>query len=65
MIPVYIGFRFIGKKFTLYSCLVIVLTSVLTDIIPGRADLPVMSAFLIASIRAELINGTVISTVSG
>ena len=37
MIPVYIGFRFIGKKFTLYSCLVIVLTSVLTDIIPGHA----------------------------
>ena len=31
-IPVYIGFRFIGKKFTMYSCLMIVLTSVLTDI---------------------------------
>ncbi|OKZ73328.1 MAG: hypothetical protein BHV87_10155 [Clostridiales bacterium 36_14] len=36
-IPVYIGFRFIGKKFTMYSCLMIVLTSVLTDIIPGYA----------------------------
>lgn len=34
-IPVYIGFRFIGKKFTMYSCLMIVLTSVLTDIIPA------------------------------
>ena len=34
-VPVYIGFRFIGKKFTLYSCLMIVLTSVLTDIVPG------------------------------
>ena len=34
-VPIYIGFRFIGKKFTLYSCLMIVLTSVLTDIIPG------------------------------
>ena len=33
--PVYIGFRFIGKKFTMYSCLMIVLTSVLTDFIPG------------------------------
>lgn len=33
--PVYIGFRFIGKKFTLYSCYVIVLTSILTDSIPG------------------------------
>ena len=34
-VPVYIGFRYIGKKFTLYSCLMIVLTSVLTDILPG------------------------------
>lgn len=30
-VPVYIGFRFIGKKFTLYSCLVIFLTGFLTD----------------------------------
>ena len=34
-IPVYIGFRFIGKKFTLYSCLMIMLTGILTDMIPG------------------------------
>ena len=34
-IPVYIGFRFIGKKFTLYSCLMIVLSGALTDILPG------------------------------
>lgn len=34
-IPIYIGFRFIGKKFTLYSCLMIVLNGILTDIIPG------------------------------
>lgn len=32
--PVYIGFRFIGKKFTLYSCLSILLTAVFTDMIP-------------------------------
>ena len=32
-IPVYIGFRFIGKKFTLYSCLMILLTGILTDLI--------------------------------
>ena len=36
-VPIYIGFRFIGKKFTLYSCLMIVLTSVLTDMLPGYA----------------------------
>ena len=35
-VPVYIGFRFIGKKFTLFSGLSIVLTSVLTDsFLPG------------------------------
>ena len=36
-VPVYIGFRFIGKKFTGYSCLMIVLTSILTDILPVYA----------------------------
>lgn len=36
-VPVYIGFRFIGKKFTLYSCLSILLTAVFTDMIPEHA----------------------------
>lgn len=57
-IPVYIGFRFIGKKFTLYSCLVIVLTSVLTDIIPGYA---ITYDTLLISIFGGMINGLVIS----
>ena len=35
--PVYISFRFIGKKFTLLSCLSILLTSVLTDLLPGMS----------------------------
>ncbi len=58
MIPVYIGFRFIGKKFTLYSCIVIVLTSVLTDIIPGHA---ITYDVLLIAIFGGLINGFVIS----
>lgn len=33
--PVYVGFRFIGKKFTLYTVIVIVLSSVFTDLVPG------------------------------
>ena len=33
-VPVYIGFRYIGKKFTIYSCLTIFLTSIFTDLIP-------------------------------
>ena len=34
-IPAIVSFKFIGKKFTLYSCLMIVLSSVLTDLLPG------------------------------
>ncbi|MDD6441341.1 MAG: YitT family protein [bacterium] len=57
-VPIYIGFRFIGKKFTLYSCLMIVLTSVLTDIIPGYV---ITYDTLLISIFGGIINGTVIS----
>lgn len=58
MIPIYIGFRFIGKKFTLYSCLMIVLTSVLTDMIPGYV---ITYDTLLISIFGGMINGFVIS----
>jgi uncharacterized membrane-anchored protein YitT (DUF2179 family) len=34
LVPVYIGFKYIGKKFTLYSCVMIVLTGFLTDLLP-------------------------------
>lgn len=57
-IPVYIGFRYIGKKFTLYSCLMIVLTSVLTDLIPGHV---ITYDTLLISIFGGMINGFVIS----
>ena len=57
-IPIWIGFRFIGKKFTLYSCLMIVLTSVLTDMLPGYA---ITYDTLLISIFGGLINGCVIS----
>lgn len=57
-VPIYIGFRFIGKKFTMYSCLMIVLTSVLTDIIPGYV---ITYDTLLISIFGGIINGTVIS----
>jgi uncharacterized membrane-anchored protein YitT (DUF2179 family) len=33
-IPVYISFRFIGKWFTIYSCLMVFLTGIFTDLIP-------------------------------
>ena len=57
-IPVYIGFRYIGKKFTLYSCLMIFLTSILTDIIPS---VPVTYDILLISIFGGMINGLAIS----
>jgi uncharacterized membrane-anchored protein YitT (DUF2179 family) len=53
-LPIYIGFRFIGKKFTLYSCVQIVLTSVLTDIIPGYA---LTYDVLLISIFGGIISG--------
>lgn len=58
VVPIYIGFKFIGKKFTLYSCLMIVLTAILTDIIP---DIAVTYDILLISIFGGIINGFVVS----
>lgn len=57
-IPVYIGFRFIGKKFTLLSCLMIVLTGFFTDLFPGYI---ITYDTLLISIFGGLINGLAIS----
>ena len=57
-IPIYIGFRYIGKKFTLYSCLMIFLTGALTDIIPSHV---VTYDILLISIFGGIINGLAIS----
>lgn len=57
-LPVYIGFRFIGKKFTLYSCLSILVTSLLTDLIP---DVAVTYDILLISIFGGIISGFAIS----
>ena len=56
--PVYIGFRFIGKKFTIYSLIMILLTSVLTDTIPSY---PITYDVLLISVFGGIINGTAIS----
>lgn len=57
-IPVYIGFRFIGKKFTLYSCLVIFLTGFITDLIPSYV---ITYDILLISIFGGIINGICVS----
>ena len=57
-IPAVISFRFIGKRFTLYSCLMIVLTSVLTDLLPS---MPLTNDVLLICIFGGIINGLAIS----
>lgn len=57
-VPVYIGFRYIGKKFTLYSCLMILLTGIFTDLIPVHV---ITYDILLISIFGGMITGLVIS----
>lgn len=57
-LPIYIGFRFIGRKFTLLSCGFIVLTSILTDFLPSYV---ITKDTLLISIFGGLINGIAIS----
>ena len=56
--PVYIGFKFVGKKFTMLSCWCIVLTSILADFFPA---LPVTHDILLITIFGGVINGIAIS----
>lgn len=57
-IPVYIGFKYIGKKFTALSCFVIVLSSILTDLIPANL---VTQEMILISIFGGIINGVATS----
>lgn len=52
--PVYIGFRFIGKKFTIFSCMMIVMVGVFTDLISGYI---ITEDILLISIFGGMING--------
>ena len=58
LFPVYIGFRYIGKKFTLYSILTIILSSIFVDILP---DYIFTNDILLISIFGGLINGLAIA----
>jgi len=58
LVPIYIGFHYIGKKFTLYSCLMIGLTALLIDIIPAHI---VTEDTLLISIFGGIINGIAVS----
>lgn len=58
LIPIFIGLKYVGKKFTLSSCCVIFLSSILTDMIPAQ---PITYDTLLVSIFGGLINGFAIS----
>lgn len=57
-LPAYIGFKMIGKKFTGYSVLMIVLNSFLVDLIPVT---PITYDRLLVSVFGGILNGIAIS----
>ncbi len=57
-IPAVIAFRYIGKRFTFYSCLCIILLSIFADLVPA---LPITEDLLLISVFGGLINGFAIS----
>lgn len=57
-IPAVISYRTIGKRFTLYSCLMIALTNILTDLIP---TITITQDVLLVSIFGGILNGLAVS----
>ena len=57
-VPVYIGFRYIGRKFTILSVAVIMLSSIFTDIIPAFV---LTKDTLLLCIFGGIINGIAVS----
>lgn len=53
-LPAAVSFKLVGKRFTMYSCLAIVLISVFTDMVPA---LPITEDILLISVFGGLING--------
>ena len=59
IIPIYIGFRFIGKKFTFYSCIIVFLSSIFVDLIPAIE--PWTDELLLYSIFGGIIHGALLA----
>lgn len=57
-IPAIVSFKAIGKKFTLNTSMIIVVSSILTDFAPS---VPITQDILLISIFGGLINGTAVS----
>ena len=58
MIPIYIGIKHLGKRFTIYSIYVIVLSSVMTDMLP---QVTITYDLLLICLFGGMINGAAIS----
>lgn len=57
-IPAAVSFKYIGKSFTIYSCYMIVLTGVLTDMLPS---IPITTDVLLICVFGGIISGFSIS----
>lgn len=58
VVPAAICFKYVGKKFTIFSLLVIIISGLLTDLIPG---LSVTDDVLLCTIFGGIINGIAVS----
>lgn len=58
LVPAIICFKYVGKKFTLFSILVVIMSGLLTDIIPG---LDVTQDILLCAIFGGIVNGVSIA----
>lgn len=59
-VPAYLAFKTVGRKFTMFSCLCILVMSLLTDLIPSHA---ITSDKLLIGVFGGIINGTAISLI--
>ncbi len=57
LIPVYIGIKYLGKRFTFYSFYVILLSSIMTDLMP---EVVITYDVLLICIFGGIINGTAV-----
>jgi uncharacterized membrane-anchored protein YitT (DUF2179 family) len=61
-VPAFISFKFIGKKFTLYSCLMIIVSSLLTDFMPSLfIEFIQLHDTLLSAVFGGLLNAFAIS----
>lgn len=58
LIPIYIGIKYLGKRFTVYSVYVILLSSLMTDILPS---VTITYDVLLICIFGGIINGAAVS----